>query len=50
VTAARELTADDTVLKDPLNIPATNNPARPGICFRVSTTYRGINWGKKEIN
>ena len=31
VTAAREFIADDTVDKDPENIPPTANPASPGI-------------------
>jgi hypothetical protein len=43
------LTAEDIVLKDPLNIPARNNPARPGIFFRLSTTYIGISWNKTKL-
>lgn len=30
VTAVKEFIAEDIVLNDPLNMPATNTPGRPG--------------------
>ena len=38
VTAAKEFSAELTVLKEPLKIPAMNNPATPGKWPIVSTT------------
>ena len=38
VTAAKELSAELTVLSEPLKIPATNSPATPGKCPIVSIT------------
>lgn len=48
MTAARELRAEETVDRDPLKIPDTNSPERPGTEPIVSTTYRGSNWGEKK--
>uniref|UniRef100_A0A6B0UBB3 Putative secreted protein n=1 Tax=Ixodes ricinus TaxID=34613 RepID=A0A6B0UBB3_IXORI len=41
VTAAREFTPDDTVLKAPLKMPETNSPGMPGNSPRISITYKG---------
>ena len=49
VTAASELSAELTVLRDPLKIPATNNPASPPKWPIVSTTYKGNNCNLKFI-
>lgn len=43
VTAARELRIGDTELNADENIPATNNPVKPGMGPMVSNTYNGIN-------
>jgi len=41
--AARELSIGETELSAEENIPAINNPVKPGIDPIVSKTYNGIN-------
>lgn len=43
VTAANELRIGETELRADENMPAMNNPVKPGMDLMVSNTYNGIN-------